>query len=83
VADALSRLPQYTADVKSTSVPAASNSKARSKAKDSPVGEEEAAIIHLGYLASIVRKQCAVVDEVDSDDELPSLFDGFGASRCV
>jgi hypothetical protein len=37
VADALSRLPQYSADVKGISVPAASNSKGRSKTKDSPV----------------------------------------------
>ena len=83
MADALSRLPQYDADVKGLSVSAASKSKARSKGIVPPVlwpdsigGEEKAAITHLGYLAGTVSKQRAVVDEVDSDsdeDGLPSL----------
>jgi hypothetical protein len=70
VADALSRLPQYAADVQGIPVPSALKAKAKSKAKASIVDDEDLEIINLGYLSGIIREQ----RRIDSDDdEIPHL----------
>ena len=67
VADALSRLPQYAADVKGIPVPSAS----KAKAKASIVDDEELEIINLGYLSNPICERRRI--DSNNDDKLPHL----------